>query len=178
MAKWNAFQKDLLVITLLALLHLLFTLIFPLRGMDATGDVIVTREFAVYHFEFVETGETVSYFPILTGLYVLLLIALILKKPRSQTLIYGLGLVLVTKFSFLSQLADLEGPISGLESTGWLSLSIRASGEMIAQDLAGYVLLALFLIKFVIVTHTVYVKRKKRRLNQDVIIQPKNEVPS
>ncbi|MFW5913723.1 MAG: hypothetical protein ACOCSM_01545, partial [Bacillota bacterium] len=108
----------------------------------------------------------------------LLLIGLIFKKPRSQTLIYGLGLVLVTKFSFLSQLSSLEGTVSNLKTSGWISMTLRASGEIVAQDLAGYLLLALFLIKFIIVSHTVYVKRKKRRSKQDTIIQSKNEVPS
>ena len=37
MAKWNSFQKDLLIITLLGILHLLFTSIFPLKGMEVTS---------------------------------------------------------------------------------------------------------------------------------------------
>ncbi|MFP4078579.1 MAG: hypothetical protein ACOCU5_03235 [Bacillota bacterium] len=179
MARWNTFQKDLLIITLLAVLHLLFTAIFPLRGMDAGGDVLVTREFFLYRFEFLDTGETVTYLPVLTGVYVLFLIALILKKPRSQALIYGLGLVLVTKFSFLSELSALEGrALSDLETTGFISMTLRASGEIVAQDLAGYLLLALFLIKAIIVSHTIYMKRKKSRMKQDTIVQTKNEVPS
>lgn len=178
MTKWNAFQKDLLIVTLLALLHLLFTVIFPLRGIEGSGDVLITRQYAMYQFEFLQSGETIRYIPVLTGFYVLLLVGLILKKPRSQTLIYGLGLVLVTKFSFLSQLSNLEGTVSDLETSGWLSLTLRASDRVVAQDLAGYVLLALFLIKFMIVTHTAYVKRKKRNVKSDPVIQPKNEVPS
>lgn len=178
MAKWNSFQKDLLIISLLMVLHLVFTAIFPLKGMAAFGDATVTRQFALFTFESLDTGETVTYVPVLTGLYVLLMIGLVIKKPRSQTLIYGLGLVLVTKFSFLSQLGDLEGGSSSLEATGILSITMRASGEIVAQDLAGYVLLALFLIKLSIVSHTVYVKRKKTRAKHNVSIESKNEVPS
>ena len=178
MAKWNAFQKDLLIITLLGILHLLFTSIFPLKGMDVLGDVSVTRQFALFSFEFSESGETVTYIPILTGFYVLLLIGLILRKPRSQTLIYGLGLVLVTKFSFLSQLSDLEGTVTDLETSGVLSLTVTASEGIVAQDLAGYVLLALFLIKLSIVSHSAYVKRKRKSSKQNITVQSKNEVPS
>ena len=178
MAKWNTFQKDLLIITLLAILHLGFTAMFPLKALSDSGDMLFSRQSALYQFELLGSGETVTYVPILTGIYVLIVIGLILKKPRSQTLIYGLGLVLVTKFSFLSQLSSLEGTVNNVETTGWLSITMKSSGEVVAQDLAGYVLLALFMIKLVIVGHTVYVKRKKRRPVKNATVQSKNEVPS
>ena len=179
MAKWNGFQKDLLFITILALLHLIFTAVFPLRSFVGAGDVRITRETALFTFESLGTGETVTYVPVLTGLFVLIVTGLILKKPRSQTLIYGLGLVLVTKFSFLSQLSNLEGTVSDVEASGVLSITVRASGDVVAQDLAGYVLLALFMIKLIIVIHSLYMRHQKEKSKQPhATVQSKNEVPS
>ena len=60
---------------------------------------------------------------------------------------------------------------------GVLSLTVTASEGIVAQDLAGYVLLALFLIKLSIVSHSAYVKRKRKSSKQNITVQSKNEVP-
>ncbi|MGM0436301.1 MAG: hypothetical protein ACQEQA_04550 [Bacillota bacterium] len=177
MRRWNSFQKDLLVISILSLLHLVFTLNFPLRGLEGES-VSVTRNLVTFNFEVASTGETFTYIPILTILYVALLIGLVLIKPKPLTLIYGLGLVLVGKFSFLSQLASLETANESMVSSNPLSTTITQAGSVVVQDIAGYVLVALFFIKLAIVSYDAYKAYRKKHPKKQKPIQQKNEVPS
>ncbi len=177
MRRWNSFQKDLLVISVLALLHLVFTLNFPLRGIE-TGGVEVTRNLFIYEFDILSTGETITYIPILTMLYIALLIGLVFIKPKPLTLIYGLGLVLVGKFSFLSQLAEIDSASETALSGSLLSTTLKQNDAIIAQDIAGYVLVALFFIKLTIVVYDFYKAYKKKHPKKQNDMQTKNEVPS
>jgi len=176
MRRWNSFQKDLLIISVLALLHLVFTFNFPLRGLDI-GAVEVTRNLLVFDFNLVQTGEIITYIPVLTMLYVGVLIGLAFVKPRPLTLIYGLGLVLVGKFSFLSQLAQLDSTTETTTITSnILSTTITQGESVVAQDIAGYVLTTLLFIKFGIVSYDGYKNWRKNDPKKSKNVQTKNEV--
>ncbi len=177
MKRWNSFQKDLFVISILAILHFVFTFNFPLRGLN-TETVAIKRSIVTFNMEVSSTGETFTYVPVLTMLYVALLVVLVFIKPKPLTLIYGLGLVLVGKFSFLSQLSTLETESETTVSSNPLFISISQNGSVVAQDIAGYVLASLFLIKFSIVAYDVYKAYRKKHPKKKTPIQPKNEVPS
>ncbi len=168
MKRLNSFQKDLLILVSLFLVHLMFTLVFPLRFSGVIEEAEVTSQWFGLRVENVASGETYTHVPALFVLYVLVLAVLILKKDKSLTLIYGFGLVLLAKFTYLSQLLDLRGAQESLRIDGALMRTVYVDGEVAAQDISLYVLLILIFIKSAIVVYQYVSKRlKKSALHKD-----------
>ena len=161
MPKLNSFQKGALILLAFMFLQVIFTFIFPFRAIPEGETVEISRNVLVFTATTAETSHT--YVPVLTVLFVLVLLALLAKKEKPLTLIYGLGLMLLTKVNFLTQLNQLSGSQENFSAGGFLTTRIYAEGALAAQDITFFVIAVLFLIKAAIVTYHGVKKRIDRK---------------
>ncbi len=157
MRRLNLFQKDLCILVGLFIAHTLVTFLFPLRSVGTIDTVTVEHGYYFLSFETGE-GEVFTYYPVLVVLYIAVLLFLLIRRRESLTLIYGLGLVLLTKFTFYTQLSQLEGAQENMRIEGVLSKTISVDGAPAVQDVSIYVLLLLVFIKAVIVIYQYFRK--------------------
>ncbi len=159
MKKLNMFQRYALVLLGLLLLHVGFTLAFPLRAIDDGATITFSREFIRYTFT--SGGESFTYVPVLTLIYGALLGGLLLKKQKPYTLIYGIALMLMTKVNFLMELSALEGTQHEVSVSGNLATSVSVGGTNVAQDITIYIIVVLLLIKISIISYDLFNKHFK-----------------
>ena len=157
MSKLNMFQRDALILLTLLLLHVGFALTFPLRSIEAGSTVTISREWAVFT---IQNGDSsITYIPVLTMIYVAILIGLLFKKQKPLTLIYGIGLMLLTKMNFLSELSNMAGTHQNVIVSNWLMPTVQAGSSTMAQDITFVVILALLAIKLSIIAYDIIKKR-------------------
>ena len=147
---------------LLIALQMGFSVFSPFINPDESSPVEVSRSFIALRFEIINTGDTFLYVPFLSIIFAGLLIMLLLQKRRRFALIYGFALVLVTKAYYLVELYALEGLYDELVTSGVFAKRILTNGEMLAQDVSIYVLLALLGIKIGIYIHDMIMAKKAR----------------
>ena len=165
MSKLNQFHKDLMILMTLLLLQVVFSLLFPLTNHTASS-IEVTRNFLTLTIE--SGGQTHTYLPILPALYMMIMLVMLLRKNKPLTVIYGIGLMLLTKVNFISQLYQLEGQVNNVSFGNFWLKTVRVDGAVQAQDITIYVIIVLILIKTGII---VYQKINKylehRRIDQN-----------
>lgn len=141
------YRFDLVVIVMLIILQLIFTYFFPVRFTESYQNVTVTQNFIFMNFE-TSQGESSMYFPLCLIIYGLTMLYLIGFKREHQTLIYGLGLVLLVKVHYVSELYSLAGhTFTRLSTQNFISLKVVADFQLKAQDLTLYILITLGVIK-------------------------------
>ncbi len=151
MSKLNMFQKDLIVLVSLLVFQMAFTF-FTLRTTGSFENVEVSRTFLRLHFESAQGGF--SFTPWLSIFYGLVLIALLLKKEKRLTIVYGLGLMILVQFNFLRTLYGLENQVvNHLSIHGRLSKEVMIDQSTVAHDISLYILLVMVLIKTMIVLY-------------------------
>ena len=161
MPKLNSFQRDALVLIGLLFLQVIFSYQFPFHQLDSNANVTIQREFITFS---ATTGETtVTYIPVLSIIYTAVLIGLLFLKNKPLTLIYGIGLMLLTKFNFLNELNQLTGQSQSLTTEGIFATRILSGGEVVASDITFYVLIVLILIKFSIIGYHAVIKRMQHK---------------
>ena len=167
MIKLNHYQKDILIVFIIMVLQLFFTMFYPFQNPDAATDVAVTTRFIALEFDFVALGTTALYLPVLAGIYGVILILLLFQKHRRWALIYGFGIALVAKASYMGQLYALSGETyTNLYVDGFISQRVVANGEVLAQNITVYVLAVLLLVKIAIYVHDAIMRRKVRKTNE------------
>ncbi len=145
------YVKDMLWIVGLIVLQLLFTTFAPVRPADALSSVTVERSFISLTFQFETFSRT--FYPLLTIIFVGVLVKLIFSKPRRLTLIYGLGLVLVGHISYMTQLYQLAGSTVNLSATQFLSRQLIVDQAVFAQDATTYILFVLLAVKTIVIVY-------------------------
>ncbi len=167
MPKLNSFHRDALVLTGLMFFQILFGFLFPLHSITNGSTVEISRNIITFT---VETPEnTITYIPFLTLIYAGVLIALLFKKEKPFTLIYGIGLMLLTKVNFLNELNQLTGTQENLTTDGFFSTRVLVDGSLVAQDITFFVLLVLILIKVSIIIYQIYRKHAQKKNIQNQI---------
>ncbi len=169
MRKLNHYQTDILFVILVIVFQWIFTYFYPFRNPEAETDIAVNQRFIFLEFEFVDLNTTTLYVPIVAIIYAVLLLVLILQKKRRLALIYGFGIALVAKVSFLTDLYALSGQTyTDLSVSGFLSQRIVDNDTVLAQNITFYVLLVLLVIKIGIYVHdTVIRMRLKQNSNNN-----------
>jgi len=150
MSKLNAFHKDLLILFFLLVVQLLISLFFPLTN-QTVSTLNITANLPYLNIE--ADGETYRYLPILPVLYAFLIVGLLMKKEKPLTLIYGIGLMLVAKINFITQMLQLEGTNSNVYFGNLLTKTVTIDSRVVAQDLTIYIILILIVIKGAIVIY-------------------------
>ncbi len=167
MIKLNHYQKDIIIVLFIMALQLFFTIFYPFRNPDVASDITVSTRFIALEFEFVATGTTSLYLPILAGLYGIILVWMFLQKHRRWALIYGFGIALVAKASYMSDLYALSGnTYENLRVDGFLSQRIVSNSEVLTQNITVYVLAVLLVVKIAIYVHDAIMRRKVRQANE------------
>jgi len=171
MTKLNAFHKDLIVLFALLILQLLFTALFPLNGESTASTVEISRNIVAIDIEYVGQDRSFTYFPVMTLIFVFTLLLALLKKEKPLTLIYGVGLLILSKFTFLSQFYQLEGTQGNFAVEGFLARRIVVDGSTVAQDISFFILLVLIIIKLsIVIYHAI-----RKHLNQKQTSSTENE---
>ena len=161
MKRLNHYQTDILFVFVIMVLQLAFTIIYPFRNPGEIVDIAVSTRFVGLEFEFVNLAQTSFYLPILAVIYVVFLMALLIQKRRRYALIYGFGIALVAKASYITQLYGLAGnTYQNMRVDGFLSQRVVANGEIIAQNITFYVLAVLLVVKIAIYVHDMVMKRR------------------
>lgn len=153
----------------LLLLQVVFSLLFPLTNHTASS-IEVTRNMFILTIE--SGGQTYTYLPILPAVYIVVMLVMLLRKNKPLTVIYGIGLMLLTKFTFLSQLYQLEGQVSQVSFGNFWLKTIKVDGVVHTQDITIYVIVVLVLIKAGIV---VYQKINKCLAHRRIDQKPQQE---
>lgn len=167
MIKLNHYQKDILIVIVIMVLQLFFTIFYPFRNPDAATDIVVTTRFIALEFEFVALGTSSLYLPLLAGIYGVILVLMLIQKHRRWALIYGFGLALVAKASYMGDLYALSGQTyTDLHVDGFLSQRLIADGEVLAQNITVYVLAVLLVVKIAIYVHDAIMRRKVKQTKE------------
>ncbi len=167
MIKLNHYQKDILIVIIIVALQLFFTVFYPFRNPEVATDIVVNTRFIALEFEFVSQGSTSLYLPVLALIYGVILVLLLIQKHRSWALIYGFGIALVAKASYMSDLYALSGQTyTNLRVDGFLSQRVIDNGEVLAQNITVYVLAVLLFVKIAIYVHDAIMRRKVRQTNE------------
>ncbi|MFW5864806.1 MAG: hypothetical protein ACOCUE_01975 [Candidatus Izemoplasmataceae bacterium] len=161
MKKLNHYQKDIAFLVLLIVLQVVFSGYNPFRLPEAASSVNISSDFLLIRFDFIDIGQTQTYFPYLTLIYAALLIYLMLQKQRRFALIYGFAVVLVAKLYYLNELYSINGTYTTIEKRGYFLKQIIIDGEIVAQDVTLSLLLILTGIKIMIYIHDFYIVNKK-----------------
>ncbi len=171
MPKMNSFQRDALVLIGLLFLQVIFAFNFPLHQLSDGATATIQRDFITFSATAGDT--TITYVPILTIIYSLVLVGLLFFKNKPLTLIYGIGLMLLTKFNFLNELNQMSGQTQNVRTDGLFTTRVLVDGEVVASDITFYVLIVLILIKFSIIGHQAFLKRmnhKKQIMNEKNVL--------
>ena len=152
MKRLNHYQKDIAFIIILIFLQFVFSLFYPFNNPN-NETIEVSRTFIFLRFDFLESGESITYIPFLAIIFMVLLVLLLIQKRRRFALIYGYAVVLVAKAYYLNELYSLSGQYTDLTVDGFLSKRVVSEQTVLAQDISLYVLLALLVVKTGIYLH-------------------------
>ena len=151
----NQYRFDIVFVSILILLQVIFTYFFPIQFNETVRDVTVSQNLVLLTFTR-SSGETFIYIPMALMIFSLALIYLIIFKREKQTLIYGFGLVLVVKAHFVIGVFNLVGKeLNQLTTANFISLKVIGDYEVYAQDLSFYILLILAAIKIALAVYEI-----------------------